>query len=426
MTATHRCDMRVRMPRLHRARASAARAAADTTRAMTLDETRGALARLLLYMGSSAPARSRVAVAASASATALVAAVLVMAACKPARSRGASEAVDRGAGLAGTGAPTAPTAPTAPAAADPAPAPAPPDAAPAPDAAVAAVPSCVDDGEPYAAAGLRARVSFLASEALDGRVPGTDGDRAARAHIVERFRCLGLTAGAAAGSYEQPFDDTANVVGYIPGADAKVGSEIILVTAHHDHLGKGYLGANDNASGVAALLAVAQGVRRHGAPRRTVAFVTFGAEEQGLVGSTYFVAHPPAAIPLDRVVEIINIDMVGSHSSANAVAAFGTFPKLPARTILAELTPKFPKVNVGLGGHSVRGDHLGFCKERIPYVFFWTPDRRCYHEKCDTADRLDYPRMADITALAGGLVQKLADTDVDLAAAKTRAGCGTK
>lgn len=338
-------------------------------------------------------------------------------ACKPARAPGAPDSPDpaeRGAG-AGPG-PVAAAPPDA--------APAPPDAAPAP--ADAAIPSCVDEGEPYGAAELRARVAFLASEKLDGRAPGTDGDRAARAHVVERFRCLGLTAGGAAGSYEQPFDDTANVVGYVPGGDPKVGTEIVLVGAHHDHLGKGFLGANDNASGVAALLAVAQAVRRHGTPRRTIAFVTFGAEETGLVGSAYFVAHPPAAVPLDRVVEIVNLDMVGSHASAGAVHAFGTFPKLPARAILAELGPKFPKLNVGLGGHSVRGDHLGFCRQRIPYVFFWTPDRRCYHEKCDTADRLDYPRMADIAALAGGLVQRLADTDVDLAAAKARSGCGAK
>jgi len=318
------------------------------------------------------------------------------------------------------GAAAAPTAsaaaPAAAAGAAPAPLPAPP---PAP-------PSCVDDGAPYGEAELRARVALLAAPELDGRAPGTDGDRAARTHIVERFRCLGLAAGGERGSYEQPFDDTANVIGYVAGSDPKVGAEIVLVGAHHDHLGGGKLGANDNASGVAALLAVAQAVRQAGAPRRTIAFVTYGAEERGLVGSTYLVAHPPAALPLDRIVEVINLDMVGSHASARAVYAFGAFPRLAARAILAALGPKYPKLSVGLGGHSVRGDHLGFCQKGIPYVFFWTPDRRCYHEACDTADRLDYPRMADIASLAGGLVQRLADTDVDLAAARARAGCGAK
>jgi Peptidase family M28 len=366
-----------------------------------------------------APSQPRVAVAvASAAALALVG----VAACKPARPA-AVDVPDRRAPAVAPAA-TA-TAATSPAVAPVAPAPA-TAAAAAPPAAPPPPPSCVDDGAPYAIDDLRARVSLLAAPKLDGRAPGTDGDRAARAHIVERFRCLGLTAGGAGGSYEQPFDDTANVIGLIPGSDPKVGAEIILVGAHHDHLGGGMLGANDNASGVAALLAVAQGVRRAGAPRRTIAFVTYGAEERGLVGSLHLVANPPPPLPLDKIVEVINLDMVGSHASANAVYAFGAFPKLPARAILAELARKYPKLNVPLGGHSVRGDHLGFCQQGIPYVFFWTPDRRCYHEKCDTADRLDYPRMADIAQLAGGLVQRLADTDVDLAAAKARAGCGAK
>jgi hypothetical protein len=364
---------------------------------------------------------SRAAAAATAAAAALA---MLAAACQPTRPT-AVDVPDRRAPAATTAtaasrtpAEAAPVAPAATAATPAAPPPTTPPPPPTP-------PSCVD-GAPYSVDELRARVALLASPKLDGRAPGTDGDRAARAHIVERFRCLGLTAGGADGSYEQPFDDTANVIGLVPGSDSKVGAEIILVGAHHDHLGGGMLGANDNASGVAALLAVAQAVRRHGAPRRTIAFVTYGAEERGLVGSLHLVAHPPAALPLDRIVQVINLDMVGSHSSANAVLAFGTFPKLPARAILAELGRRYPKLNVGLGGHSVRGDHLGFCRKGIPYVFFWTPDRRCYHQRCDTADRLDYPRMADITQLAGGLVQRLADTDVDLAATRARAGCGAK
>lgn len=352
----------------------------------------------------------------SGPAAAAVALAALAAACKPTRPAAGFDAQATAAPAPAAPAATAATA-AAPAAA-PAPAPAP--AAPPPP------PSCVDDGAPYGADELRARVAFLASRELDGRVPGTDGDRAARAHIVERFRCLGLTGGGPGGAYEQPFDGTANVIGLVAGADPELGREIILVGAHHDHLGGGHLGANDNASGVAALLAVAQGVRQHGAPRRTIAFVTFGAEEAGLVGSQHLVASPPAALPLDRIVQVVNLDMVGSHASANAVYAFGAFPKLPARAILAELGKGLPKLNVALGGHSVRGDHLGFCRSGIPYVFFWTPDRRCYHQKCDTADRLDYPRMADIARLAGGLVQRLAGTEVDLAAAKARAGCGAR
>lgn len=311
-----------------------------------------------------------------------------------------------------------------------------PVAAPAAFAAAAPVPappptptSCVDDGKPFDAHLLRARLDVLASKELDGRVPGSDGDRAARAHIVERFRCLGLVPAGSGGSFEQPFDDdqrraTANVVGYIAGTDAKVGSEIILIGAHHDHLGNGHLGANDNASGVTALLAIAQAVKqKEQAPKRTLAFVTFGAEEQGMIGSAFFAANPPAALPMSQVVQLINLDMVGSHASKKYVAAMGTFARMPSRKLLDKLDDAYPKLHVGLGGRASRSDHLPFCERGIPYVFFWTPDARCYHETCDTPDAIDLPRMADIASLAGELAWGLAQSELDLAASRDKLGC---
>ena len=296
--------------------------------------------------------------------------------------------------------------------------------APAPDA----VASCVDDARPFDQTSLRDRIAFFASADLDGRAPGTAGDTATRARIVERFRCLGLEPGGKAGGYEQPFvaagADTANVVGYIKGAGATVGSDIIVIGAHHDHLGAGFLGANDNASGVAGVLAIAQAIRQTGAPQRTIAFALFGGEEQGLLGSKHFAANPPEALPIGKVVQYINVDMIGSHASKQVVAAFGAFRGMPANTILDKLAASYPSVNLAIGGHSVRGDQVPFCSRKIPYVFFWTPDTSCYHEKCDTVDKLDLPRLADIAALAGDLVRQLADTKTDLAAVRKKSGCG--
>src|SRR5262249_31893419 len=162
-----------------------------------------------------------------------------------------------------------------------------------------------------------------------------------------RFACLGLKPAGDRDGFEQAFEAaghtaTANLVGYIPGSESK---EIVVVGAHHDHLGDRHLGANDNASGVVALLAIAQAMKqREVAPKRTIAFVTFGAEEQGLVGSSYFVAHPPAALPLDRVVYDINLDMLGSYKSHGLVAAMGTFRGLPARDLLDALDRDHPKL----------------------------------------------------------------------------------
>jgi hypothetical protein len=285
----------------------------------------------------------------------------------------------------------------------------------------------VDDGAAYDADALRARVAQLAAPELDGRAAGSAGDVAARAYLVERFRCLGLTAGGADGSYEQPFATagraTANVIGYVAGDDADVGDDIIVVGAHHDHLGGGRLGANDNASGAVALLAIAQAVRQHGRPRRTIAFVLFGGEELGLLGSRAFAASPPATLPLARVVYNINLDMVGSYASTGAVNAMGTFRGLPATAIVGALRRAHPALRVGVGGRGVGSDHEAFCAAGIPYVFFWTPDRRCYHARCDTVEHLDAAHLADIAAFAGALVDGLAASPLDLAASRARLGC---
>jgi hypothetical protein len=279
------------------------------------------------------------------------------------------------------------------------------------DAALDGAPSCVD-GAVFDEATLRDRVAFLASPELDGRAPGTPADMTARAFISNQFRCLGLVPAGDRGGFEQAFADTANVVGYVRGTDD---SQVIVVGAHHDHLGAGYLGANDNASGVVALLAIAQAVRqRADPPGRTIAFVAFGDEERGMVGSQYFVAHPPAALPIDRVVYDINLDMVGSYNANGAVYAMGTFPGKPARVVLDDLVKTHPKLHVGLGGRGERSDHEPFCQLDVPYVFFWTPGGRCYHERCDTATKVDVLHMTQIATLASELVTGLADSELDL------------
>ncbi len=280
-------------------------------------------------------------------------------------------------------------------------------------AAPPAAPSCVDDGKPYDPAALRGQIAALAAPALDGRATGSPGDAAGRAIIADRFACLGLVP-AGDGGFAQAFTAdghaTANLVGYIAG-DGPHAADIIVVGAHHDHLGGGRLGANDDASGIAALLAIAQAVRQHGPPARTIAFVAFGGEELGLVGSTYFAAHPPAALPLDRVVYDVNLDMIGSYASAGAVYAMGTFAGLPATPIMTSLVSERRTLHVGLGGRGEGSDHEAFCAAGIPYVFFWTPDRRCYHAACDTVELLDLRHAAAIAELAGALVERLAAAD---------------
>lgn len=287
--------------------------------------------------------------------------------------------------------------------------------------------SCVA-GELYTTEATHAVLAFLASPALDGRAPGSDGDRQAREFITDRFRCLGLAPAGDDGGFAQAFTTeghtTANVIGMIAGSDPRLGSDIVMISAHHDHLGTGHLGANDDASGVAALLAIAQAIRQGDPPKRTLVFAVFGAEEAGMVGSSFFTAHPPKALPLASIVQFVELDMVGSYRSADLVAAMGAFKGLGARTLLAKRLAAFPKLHVAVGGKARGSDFQPFCTLGVPYTFFWTPDHRCYHETCDTIARIDMPRLLDIARLAGALVRDLCDTALELAALRSSRGCG--
>lgn len=314
-----------------------------------------------------------------------------------------------------------------------APAPPPPstiDASTAPDA----VPSCIGTDDPFAEAPLRARLSYLASKELAGRASGSPGEALARAHVAAAFACLGLVPAGADGGYIQPFDDedrhSGNVIGYLAGTDPAVGGDIIVIGAHMDHVGhKGdtiWYGANDNGSGTTAMLAIAQWFAQRPPPRRTIAFVGFGSEETGLNGSQAFVDVPPAALALDRMVYMINLDMVGTYDSTKRVKAYGAFPGTHARDLLTAMHADYPGLDLRFAGHSERSDDAPFCAEGIPYVFFFTDDKQCYHRPCDTADRIDYADMSRIATVAAELVHRLADDTEDLAALRAKRHCGRK
>ncbi len=290
-------------------------------------------------------------------------------------------------------------------------------------------PEGCDRPDPYAEEFLKADIAYLASPALDGRRPGTQGEAAARAFIAERFECIGLSPLGDDGPYLQAFTnnvgaETYNVLGWIEGTDAAVSAESIVLAAHYDHLGEGHLGANDNASGVAALMAIAQQLLSGPAPRRSILFAAFGSEEPqspdsdiAFEGSEWFYTNPPGGVNRDGIVHVVNMDMLGTYSQAGVLEALGTFDGAAGADVVASLAPKYPSLDVVLGNPSDQSDHVSFCARGIPYVFFWTDDPDCYHDTCDTSDRIDYPSLASITALAGDTALALANSQQDLAAA---------
>jgi hypothetical protein len=291
--------------------------------------------------------------------------------------------------------------------------------------------SCSAAADPLSEASLMATLEALAAPALEGRHPGTAGDASARSLIEARFKCLGLEAPG--GSYQQPFttedgEATANVLGLMRGTDPEVRGEVIVVAAHHDHLGKDdqgiYHGANDDASGVAAVLALAEKLASQGqGPRRTVVFAAFGAEEAGYLGSQHYAAHPFDGLSLDDTVYMVNLDMIGSYEREGVVYALHTFPGTPGREILDGLTGTFSDLDVVLGEPGEIADHITFCDADIPVTFFHTTDDDCYHKPCDDAARIDRKNLSRIVQLVWALLAEAVDGETDLAAARAK-GCG--
>lgn len=198
---------------------------------------------------------------------------------------------------------------------------------------------------------------------------------------------------------------TANVVGILPGADPKLASEVIVVGAHYDHLGMGGLdslaasrkpqlhpGADDNASGTAALMAMADSLAPlRGKLPRTVELVAFSGEEMGLLGSAEMEGRKDAP----HSVAMLNMDMVGRLRNRK-LAVYGINTGDSFRPVLrqANLTSHLALVDAG-GGYGP-SDHTSFYLKNVPVLFFTTGVHKDYHRPTDTADKINYPGLRDV------------------------------
>jgi len=248
-------------------------------------------------------------------------------------------------------------------------------------------------------------VRELASPKYEGRLAGSSGGRAARAYIAAELKAIGVEPLSPSG-YEEPFQfgavrGAANLTGRVRGTNAA--AKVMLVTAHYDHLGiRGgqlYPGADDNASGVAAMLGLARYLQAHPL-RRDVIVAAFDAEEADLEGSKAFVAHPP--VPLARMAIDVNLDML-SRNDANEIFAAGAYHYPWLAPIVADVQRR-SAVKV-LAGHdrpvgsagmvddwTMQSDHGSFHKAGVPFIYFGVEDHPDYHKPTDTADKID-PRF---------------------------------
>jgi Tol biopolymer transport system component len=217
---------------------------------------------------------------------------------------------------------------------------------------------------------------------------------------------------------EAAFATAENLAGIVPGR-GDLAREIVVVGAHYDHLGFGgkgsmrpnenaiHYGADDNASGTAAVLAVAEQLRKETGPepRRTIVIALFAAEETGLGGSSWFVAHSP--VPMDRVVAMLNLDMVGNMND-NKLIAFGAesaaeWADLIARAAAAE------KIDVTSKGDGYGpSDQTSFYAARVPVLHFFTGAHDRYHTPDDTADRVNYHGLQRVVGFTTRVARELA------------------
>ncbi|MCB0704053.1 MAG: M28 family peptidase [Saprospiraceae bacterium] len=210
-----------------------------------------------------------------------------------------------------------------------------------------------------------------------------------------------------------------NVLGYIEGTDPALREELIIVSAHYDHLGKKgddiYNGADDNASGTSTVMEVAeafQEAKKAGAgPRRSMLFLLVSGEEKGLLGSRYYVENP--IFPLENTVADVNVDMVGRVDEAHAGNPNYIYV-IGADRLSTELHAINEKMNANYthleldytynaeddpNRYYYRSDHYNFAEKGIPAVFFFNGTHADYHMITDTSDKIDYEKMAVIGRL---------------------------
>ncbi len=271
---------------------------------------------------------------------------------------------------------------------------------------------------------LEKHVRTLASPDFQGR--RGEGARKAAAYVLDEFRSAGLRP-LFGDSYiqEVPGPDGEGVRGRnlgvrLEGSDPKLREEWVILAAHYDHLGvhegQVYRGADDNASGVAMLLEVARAMAKAPTPpRRSVMFVSFDLEEDGLVGSRFFVDHPP--VPLEKVVLNLTADMIGRSLRGvcdTHVFVLGSESAPKTREWVTAAAPIGPW-RVSLLGSDLlvvpRSDYGPFKARKVPYLFFSTGEDPTYHTPADVPETIDYPKLQAISQMIGGVTVQAANAD---------------
>jgi hypothetical protein len=272
------------------------------------------------------------------------------------------------------------------------------------------------------AAGLRAHMERLTSREMEGRLNSSPGYRRAADYCAQFFASAGLDPGWAGPGgkavFYQPVREgkvnCVNVIARFPGSDPELRKEYITLGAHLDHIGKNglgkrYPGANDDASGCAAVLEAAR-VMAPKPPKRTIIFVLFTAEEFGHIGSQHFVKNPP--VPLDRVLMNINLDQIGSrHRDYPGLFAFGPLSQRSSFesagksvfgtwVLLEDIQNHLPAVR--------ESDTWSFLEAKQPAMILSSGGFPEHHTTKDTITWIDFDHLTRATSVIITYVRELA------------------
>ena len=290
---------------------------------------------------------------------------------------------------------------------------------------------------PVSSRGVAADLAYLASPALAGRAAGTPGGDSAAAFIARRYERLGLrgvfpvtcrSATPCPPSFFQFFSvdgvTVQNVAVVVPGADSVVRGEYVVVGAHYDHLGTSAWGsrdaelgevirpgADDNASGTAAVLELGRRLAAHPA-RRSVLLVHFDAEELGLIGSQVFVEHAP--VSLRSMVLMVNLDMIGRMRGRPLTIDASAMPR-HVRALVDSVMTSAGQRAIHSSATSDRGDHATFSEAGVTALSLFTGFHSDYHKATDIVARLDVPGIVRVVDVAEKLIRASADRASDSA-----------
>lgn len=278
---------------------------------------------------------------------------------------------------------------------------------------------------------VRPHVEYLASPRLEGR--GTPrGKQLARDYLCRQFEELRLEPLFGKSGYLQDIPGPAgkqgerivlgrNIGGWIRGSDPALCDQFVILSAHYDHLGvdregRIYTGADDNAGSVAMMLEVAR--RFAGAaerPRRSLVFLSCDLEEKMLWGSRWFVAHPPW--PIQQVKLFITAEMIGrtlGDLPMKSIFVLGAERGEGLRNVVSEvkLPAELEVAHLGIDIVGTRSDYGPFQSESVPFLFFSGGEHPDYHTPRDTADRVDYNRIAHVSNLIDSVCQRVAQADM--------------